>query len=112
MDEKIKTRPLHFPAKKTPNMEKTLFHWPIVLQYVVKAKYQVFSPERSLNQPKATRVCIISINQSNRSISVLLLFLCCWRHSRSSSVQHVHSQEYSLVALAPTSLLQLNGLRK
>ena len=107
MDEKIKTRPLHFPAKKNPNMEKTLFHWPIVLQYVVKAKYQVFSPERSLNQPKA-----ISINQSNRSISVRLLFLCCWRHSRSSSVQHVHSQEYSLVALAPTSLLQLNGLKK
>ena len=38
-----------------------------------------FSPERSLNQPKATRVCIRSINQSNRSISVRLLFLFCSR---------------------------------
>ena len=31
------------------------------------------------NQPKATRVCICLINQSNRSISVLLLFLFCSR---------------------------------
>ena len=35
------------------------------------------SPERSLNHPKATRVCIRSINQSDRSISVRLLFLFC-----------------------------------
>ena len=35
--------------------------------------------ERSLNQPKATRVCIPSINQSNRSIFVRLLFLFCSR---------------------------------
>ena len=51
----------------------------------VKAKYrlisrkffghEVFIPERSLNQPKATRVCIRSTNQSNRSISFRLLFL-------------------------------------
>ena len=40
---------------------------------------EVFSPKRSLNQPKATRVCIRSINQSNRSISVRLLFLFCSR---------------------------------
>ena len=31
------------------------------------------------NQPKAMRVCICLINQSNRSISVLLLFLFCSR---------------------------------
>ena len=51
----------------------------------VKAKYrlisrkffghEVFIPERSLNQPKATRVCIRSTNQSNPFISVRLLFL-------------------------------------
>ena len=41
--------------------------------------HEVFSPERSLNQLKATRVCIRSINQSNRSISVPLLFLFCSR---------------------------------
>ena len=59
----IKTWPLRFPAKENPNMEKALFDWPIVL----------------LNQPKSTRVCIRSINQSNRSISVRLLFLFCSR---------------------------------
>ena len=41
--------------------------------------YQAWSflKERSLNQPKAERVCFSSINQSNRSISVRLLFLFC-----------------------------------
>ena len=63
MDEKIKTWTLRFPAKENPNMEKALFDWLIVLQYDVKAKYRLisrkfsgmrsFSPERSLNQPKA-----------------------------------------------------------
>ena len=65
-------------------MERALLDWPIVLQYEVKAKYRLiskkfsgmkfFSPKRSLNQPIATRVCIRSINQSNRSISVRLFF--------------------------------------
>ena len=41
VDEKIKTRPLHFPAKENPNMKKALFGWPIVLQYGIKAKYQL-----------------------------------------------------------------------
>ena len=73
-----------FPPKN-PNMEKALFDWPTVLQYDVKAKYQLisrkfsgtkfFSPERSLNQTKAKRACISSINQSNRSISFRLFFL-------------------------------------
>ena len=84
MDSSVSVR---FPAKENPNMEKALFDWPIVLQYDVKAKYRLisrkfsgmkfFSPERSLNQPKATSVCFRSINQSNRSISVRLLFLFC-----------------------------------
>ena len=86
---KDQTWPLRFPAKENPNMEKALFDWPIMLQYDVKAKYRLISrkflgmkyflPERSLNQPKATRVCICSINQSNRSISIRLLFLYCPR---------------------------------
>ena len=98
MDEKIKTWPLRFPAKENPNMEKALFDWPIVLQYDVKAKYRLisrkfsgmtfFSPERSLNQPKATRVCICSINQLNRSIFVRLLFLFCSRVFLSRSYQN------------------------
>ena len=80
MDEKNKTWTLRFPAKENPNMENALFDWPIVLQYDVKARYRLisikffghaaFSPESSLNQPKATRVCLRSTNQSNRCISV------------------------------------------
>ena len=87
MDEKIKTWPLRFPTKENPNMEKALFDWPIVLQYDVKAKYwlnsrkffghEFSSAEYSLNQPKAMHVCICSIYQSSRSISVCLLFLFC-----------------------------------
>ena len=43
MDGKIKTWTLRFPAKENPNMEKALFNWPIVLQYEIKAKYQLIS---------------------------------------------------------------------
>ena len=68
-----------FPAKENPNMGKVLFDWPIVLQYNAKAKYrkisrkffghEVLSAERSLNQPKATRVFFV--RQTNQ---VALLF--------------------------------------
>ena len=43
MDEKRKTWLLRFPAKENPNMENGLFDWSIVLQYDVKAKYQLIS---------------------------------------------------------------------
>jgi len=98
MDEKIKTWTLRFPAKENLNIEEALFDWPIVLQYDVKAKYRLisrnfsgmkfFSPECSLNQPKVTRVCIRSINQSNRSISGRLLFLFCSRVFISRSYEN------------------------
>ena len=98
MGEKIKTCSLRFLAKENLNMEKALFDWPIILQYDVKAKYrlisrkffghEVFSPERSLDQPKATRVCIRSIDQSNRSIFVRLLFLFCFRVFISRSYEN------------------------
>ena len=68
MDEKIKPWTLRFPAKENPNMEKALFDWP--------------------NQPKATRVCIRSINQSNRSLSVRLLCLFCSRVFISRSYEN------------------------
>ena len=84
IDEKIKKWPLHFSVRENPNKEEALINWPIVLRYDIKAKYrlisrkffghEVFPPERSLNQPKATRVCIRSINQSNRSTSVRFFF--------------------------------------
>ena len=78
MDEKIITWTLRFAAKETPYMEKASCDWPIVLPYDVKAKYQLisrkfsgmkFSPERSLIQPKATRVCICLMNQSDYFIT-------------------------------------------
>ena len=43
MDEKTKTWTLCFPAKENPNMERTLFDWPIVLQYDIKVKYRLIS---------------------------------------------------------------------
>ena len=107
MDEKIKTWPLRFSAKENFNVKEALFDWPIVSQYDVKAKYrlisrkffghEIFSAERSLNQPKPTRVCIRSINQSNRSISVRLLFLFCSRVfiSRSCENRFITSQNLS-----------------
>ena len=94
----MKTWTLRFPAKEDLSMEKALFDWPIVLQFDVKAKYrlistkffghEVFSPERSLNQSKATHVSVRSINQSNRSISVRLLFLFCSRVFISTSYEN------------------------
>ena len=92
MDEKVKTWPFHFPAQKNLIWRR---HWSIGqsccswLQDDVKAKYRLISrkfsgmkcflPECSINQTKATRVCIRSINQSNRFISVRLFFLFCSR---------------------------------
>ena len=43
MNEKIKTGTLRFPFKENLIVEKVLFDWPIVLQYDVKAKYQLIS---------------------------------------------------------------------
>ena len=84
ISEKIKTWTLRFPAKENPNMVKALFDWPIVLQYDVKVKDPLISRKFSgmkffyasvrLTNQKLTRVCIRSINQSNRSISVRLFF--------------------------------------
>ena len=70
MDKKIRTWTLRFPAKENPNTEKALFDWPIVLPYDVIAKYRLINSREF----SATRVCIRLINQSNRSISVRLLF--------------------------------------
>ena len=81
MDEKIKTWPLCFPAKKTLIWRRHCSISQSCCSMTSKRStgwfLESFSRERSLNQPKATRVCIRSINQSNRSISVRLLFLFC-----------------------------------
>ena len=42
MDEKIKTWTIRFPAKENPRKgKKALFDWPILLQYDIKAKYNI-----------------------------------------------------------------------
>ena len=91
VDEKIKGWTLRFPAKENPNMEKSLFNWPIVLQYDVKTKYRLVSRKffgREVFSGERSRVCIRSTNQSNRSISVRLLFLFCWRVFISRSYEN------------------------
>ena len=79
MDEKIKTWPLCFPAKKTLIWRRhcsiSQSCCSITSKQSIGWFLESFSRERSLNQPKATHVCIRSINQSNHSISVRLWFL-------------------------------------
>ena len=78
-----------FISQWTKTSKHGLFVFPPVWRRHCSIGHDVFSPERSLNQPKATRVCIRSINQSNRSISVRLLFLFCGcglRRNRGSSL--------------------------
>ena len=59
-----------FPPKKNLIWKKALFNWPIALHYDVKKVlgHEVFQLKRSVNQPKATCVCI-----------TLFLFVCCFR---------------------------------
>ena len=114
MDEKIRKWTLHFPAKENPNMEKALFDWPIVLQYDVKTRYRLISRMFSgvkffhPNQPKATRVCVRSINQSNRSIFVRLLFLFCSRVFILRSYENCSNGFYFTIHLPPAALPYMN----
>ena len=72
--------------QRNPNMEKALSDWPFVLQHDVKEKYRLisrkfsgmklFHPSVRLTNQKARRVCIRSINQSNRFISARLFLFC------------------------------------
>ena len=96
---KLKTQPLPFPAKETLIWRRqcSIGQW-LLTQYDVKEKYRfisrkflghdIFSRKRSFNQSKATRVYIRSINQSNRSTSVRLLFLFCSRVFISKSYKN------------------------
>ena len=84
VDEKIKTWTLRFPAKETLRWRRHCSIGQSCSSMTSKRRidwflesslgHEVFSPERSLNQPKPRRVCIRSINQSNRSISVRFCF--------------------------------------
>ena len=82
MDGKIKTWPLRFPAKETPNMEKTLFDWPIVfLQYDVKTRFRLNSRKfsgmkfflpRAFAYPTKSKARLYPFDQI-----VLFPFVCC-----------------------------------
>ena len=86
VDEKIKTWPLRLPDKENPKYREGIIRlascvavWrqsEVSIDFENVLRAWSFSPERSLNQPKATRVCIRSINQSNRSISIHLKCFC------------------------------------
>ena len=85
MGEKIKTSTLQFFRQRKPEYGEGIVRlanrvavWrqrEVSIDFYKVLRHEVFSIERSLNQLKATRVCIRLINQSNRSISAHLLFL-------------------------------------
>ena len=85
-DGKIKTWTL-LSCQRNPNVDQALFDWPTVLQYDVKIVsidfkkflgHEVFwSNVLFNNQSKAMHNSIHLINQSNRCISISLLFLFC-----------------------------------
>ena len=83
MDEKNKTWTLRFPAKENPNMEKALFDWSIVLQYDVKARYQLTSRKFS-----GTKFFHPGDKLSESLYSVRLLFLLCSRVFISRSYEN------------------------
>ena len=103
-----------FSRQRNPNMEKALFDWPIVLQYDVKEisrkffGHEVCLPARSLSQPKPRGVCIRFIHQSNRSISVRLLFLFCSRVFISRSYEN-RSNIFDGKDTSVVHLLLING---
>ena len=80
MDEKIKTWPLRLPAKETLIWRR---HCPIGLlccsmtsKRSIVSGMKLFHPSVRLTNQKATRVCIRSINQSNRFISAHFFLFC------------------------------------
>ena len=83
IDDKIKTCPPRFPAKENCSIgqsccsmtSKRRIGW--FLESSSGMKF--FHPSVRLTNQKPARVCIRSMNQSNRSISVRLLFLFCSR---------------------------------
>ena len=76
-----------FSRQRKPylNMERALLDWSFVFMtskrsiawFLESSRAWSFFSRAFANQPKPTRVCIRSINQSIRSISVCLLFLFC-----------------------------------
>ena len=85
MDEKTKTWTLCFPAKENPNTERTLFDWPIMLQYDIKVKYRLISRKfsgmkffhASIRLTNQKPCAFVSVRWTNHSFSIWLSFLFC-----------------------------------
>ena len=73
--------------------------------------HQVFSPERSLNQPKYTGVCIRLINQLNHCISIRSLFLFCSRVFISRSYENHCTEEAPYWPLSASAKTKQSILR-
>ena len=88
-----------FPPKKIKSCcsmtSKRSIGW--FLEILGHEVFSLISSVRLKNQPKATQVCIRSINQSNRSISVHLFFLCCSRVFFSRSYENRSSRSFFLM---------------
>ena len=97
MDEKIKYGLFVFSPKKTLTWRRYCSTGQSCCSMTSKRSN---APERSLNQPKATPVCIRSINQSNRSICVVVCcfcFVCAFSFQGHTKIAlSIHNQEKSL----------------
>ena len=82
VDEKIKTWPLCFPTKENPYMGQTLFNWPNMLQYDIKAKHWLISR-------KFFHASVRLTNQKPRKINQIALFqfVCCFCFVRAFPFQ-------------------------
>ena len=89
MDEKIKYGVFVFPPKKT-----------LIWRRYCSTGQSCCSMTLKLNQTKATRVCIRSINQSNRSICVVVCcfcFVCAFSFQGHTKIAlSIHNQDKSL----------------
>ena len=89
MDEKIKYGVFVFPPKKT-----------LIWRRYCSTGQSCRSMTLKLNQTKATRVCNRSINQSNRSICVVVCcfcFVCAFSFQGHTKIAlSIHNQEKSL----------------
>ena len=110
MDEKIKTLTLPFPARENPDMEmhcligqsccsmtsKQSIDW-----FLESSRAWSFSPERSLNQPKAMRV--VSFRSTNQI--ALFPFVCCFVLFARFHFKVIRKSLYRCIPLQPPSVL-------
>ena len=88
MDDRIRTWTLPFPAKENPSIEKALIDWPNVLQYDVKAKYQLISSKfyrtwsfftRAFAWPTKSHARLYPFDKPIKSLYFRSFFLFCSR---------------------------------